>query len=60
MVPAAAKPGDFFVIGNGKSLSAVVIEAFTASPYYHAGIYVGDGMVIQANPDGVAKQPFGG
>lgn len=51
------KPGDYFVIGAGTHPAALVIETFTGSLYYHAGIYVGNGTVIEAQPEGVNYAP---
>lgn len=51
--------GDFCVIGHGSSLTAMTIETFTGSPYYHAAIFVGNGDVIEARPEGVGAAPIG-
>ena len=46
------KPGDFFVVRT-TGWMAFLIRVFTRSEWNHAGVYVGSGQIIEANPDGV-------
>lgn len=51
MIPLLAQPGDFFVVRT-HGLAAQVIRAATRSAYNHAGIYLPDGMCVEAAPEG--------
>lgn len=49
------KPGDFFVARDGRGFVEIMIEVMCLSSYYHAGIYIGDGKVIEAASNGVRE-----
>ena len=51
MIPVGAKPGDFFVVRTN-GWAAQVIRSATRSHYNHAGIYMPDGMCVEAAPQG--------
>lgn len=53
----APKPGDYFVVADGHGIVPYLIEAFTGSHYYHAGLYLGDGQIIEAMADGADIHP---
>lgn len=45
-------PGDILLFHNAKGLNKL-ITAFTHSPFYHVGIYAGEGTAIEARTPGV-------
>jgi hypothetical protein len=50
------KPGDFFVTGGG-GLAGAVVRWGSDSRWSHAGIYAGDGQVLEAMPSGARLTP---
>ena len=58
--PSELLPGDVLLYrsSNGKFLQRKISEA-TGSPYTHAAIYLGEGLVAESNfPSGVGKNPL--
>jgi len=47
------KPGDYFVVKT-HGLAGLAIRLGTFSDWNHAGIYIGDGLIIEARPTGVS------
>ena len=45
-------PGDILLFHNAKGLNRL-ITGFTHSPFYHVGIYAGDGTAVEARTPGV-------
>ena len=50
------RPGDFGVVKTN-GIVGRLIRVGTASRWNHAFIYVGDGVIVEANPTGVAISP---
>jgi uncharacterized protein YycO len=60
--PVAApipKPGDILLFHNARGLNKL-ITGFTGSPFYHAGLYAGDGRTVEARTAGVVRQDLRG
>lgn len=53
------KPGDILLFHNAKGLNKL-ITGFTGSPFYHAGLYAGDGHTVEARTPGVVRQDLRG
>ncbi len=51
--------GDILLFGPDGTIGAQVIEFVTRSHYHHTAIYDGEGMVIEAMPEGVMRRPLG-
>ncbi len=49
-------PGDILLFHHPERLRSVLISLCTASPYYHVGIYAGNGEVIEARLPAVVKR----
>jgi len=50
------QPGDFGVVKTN-GIVGKLIRVGTASRWNHAFIYIGDGVIVEANPSGVALSP---
>lgn len=48
--------GDYFVVRTN-GFFGWLIRLGTSSPWNHAGVYIGDGKIIEANPKGVQISP---
>jgi uncharacterized protein YycO len=48
--------GDYFVVRTN-GLAAWLIRLGTRSPVNHAGVFVGDGAIIEAQPGGAVRSP---
>lgn len=53
------EPGDILLFHNAKGLNKL-ITGFTHSPFYHAGLYAGDGNTVEARTPGVLRQDLQG
>lgn len=51
--------GDILLFGPDGTLGSQAIEFLTRSHYHHSAIYDGDGMVIEAMPQGVRRSALG-
>jgi cell wall-associated NlpC family hydrolase len=51
------RPGDFGVVKTN-GIIGKLIRVGTASRWNHAFIYIGDGVIVEANPTGVAITPL--
>jgi diacylglycerol kinase (ATP) len=51
--------GDILLFGPDGTLGAQAIEFLTRSHYHHSALYDGDGMVIEAMPEGVRRSALG-
>jgi diacylglycerol kinase (ATP) len=51
--------GDLVLFGPDQSIGARLIEFLTRSYYHHVAIYDGEGMVIEAMPEGIRRFPLG-
>jgi hypothetical protein len=51
--------GDILLFGPDGTLGAQAIEFVTRSHYHHTALYDGDGMVIEAMPEGVRRSALG-
>ncbi len=56
---AELEPGDILLFGPDGTMGAQVIEFLTRSHYHHIAIYDGDGMIIEAMPEGVIRSALG-
>jgi hypothetical protein len=55
-LPAGLKPGNYFV-SHGSGIVGELIRHATESWAGHAGVYVGDGMIIEAAPPATRLAP---
>jgi uncharacterized protein YycO len=55
----APKPGDILLFHNARGLNKL-ITGFTRSPFYHVGLYAGDGHTVEARTPGVVRQDLRG
>jgi uncharacterized protein YycO len=55
----APQPGDILLFFHAHRSFDYVIKLMTFSRYYHAGLYAGEGKVIEARPRGVACNEIG-
>ncbi len=51
--------GDILLFGPDGTPGAQLIEFFTRSYYHHSAIYDGEGMILEAMPEGVKRSPLG-
>ena len=51
--------GDILLFGPDGTKGAQLIEFLTRSYYHHSAIYDGEGMILEAMPEGVKRAPLG-
>lgn len=56
-IQAVAQPCDVVLVRGNQRISRI-IQTLTTSPYSHAALYVGDGKVIEVEPQGVLLSPI--
>ena len=52
-------PGDILLFNHAKGLNKL-ITGFTRSPFYHAGLYAGEGNTVEARTCGVVRENLRG
>jgi uncharacterized protein YycO len=53
------EPGDLLLFHNARGFNKL-ITSFTGSPFYHIGLYAGDGNTVEARTSGVVRQKLRG
>ncbi len=56
-IKAVAQPGDVVLVRGNQRISRI-IQTLTTSPYSHAALYVGEGKIIEVDPQGVLLSPI--